>query len=115
MANALENWETLSMIALRNLSCLARVYFHTESELIKRVGDSYEEASESANQIGDKGQKTSPDNILEWFKDVYLPMRLLERNQNLEKGNEDQSKDGEDKAQTAKLKIWFKIDGSNTT
>ena len=40
-------------------------------------------------------------------------MRLLERNQNLEKDDEDQSKDDKDKSHTAKLKIWFKIDGSN--
>lgn len=108
LTNTLDNWETLSMIALRNLSCLARVNFHSSSKLIEKVAGTYPDEELFPEQIVEKGQINAPDNVLEWFKDVYLPIRLLERHQNLEKDPKDQEK-------PASIKIWFKIDGGNNT
>lgn len=45
----------------------------------------------------------SPDNILEWFKNIYLPLRLLERNAKYVE------KDPKDEKSTSKLNLWFKI------
>lgn len=55
----LVQFRELSMIELRNLSSLARVYFDQESPLVQQALD---------------GQ-----NILEWFRQVYLPLRLLSK------------------------------------
>ena len=78
--SSFDNWESLSMIALRNISCLARTNFNSSSSLIENVKKSYTNES-SSDQITDKEMTDgSPDNILEWFKNVYLPLRLLERN-----------------------------------
>lgn len=80
LQSSIENWESLSMIALRNISCLGRSNFHSSSNLIDKVIKSYSNES-SSDQIGDKPMTDgNPDNILEWFKNVYLPVRLMERN-----------------------------------
>lgn len=46
LASTQDHWETLSMIALRNLSCLARANFHSSSKLIQRLVSSYNEAAQ---------------------------------------------------------------------
>ena len=53
-------WKELSLVKLRNLSNLARVYIDQESGIIKEIID----------------QKNV---LLKWFKDVYLPLRILTR------------------------------------
>ena len=52
LQSSVENWESLSMIALRNVSCLARSNFHSSSNLLEKVIKSY--SNESSDQIGDK-------------------------------------------------------------
>ena len=49
------------------------------------------------------------DNILEWFKNVYLPLRLMERN--IKVSDKDQ-KDADPKIQ--KFNIWYKIAVGNS-
>ena len=55
-------WKELSLVKLRNLSNLARVYIDQESGIIKEIID----------------QKNV---LLIWFKDVYLPLRIMSRTQ----------------------------------
>ena len=57
--DSFEIWKELSLVELRNLSSLARVYVDQESGIVKEMIEG--------------------ENVLEWFKDVYLPLRLLSR------------------------------------
>jgi hypothetical protein len=57
--DSFENWKELSLVELRNLSSLARVYVDQESGILKEMIEG--------------------ENILEWFRNVYLPIRLLNR------------------------------------
>ena len=54
-----EIWKELSLLELRNLSNLTRVYIDQESGIIKEMIEG--------------------ENILEWFRLKYLPLRLVKR------------------------------------
>lgn len=48
------------------------------------------------------------ENIIEWFKNAYLPIRLLERNMQI------QEKDKDVKDSKHKLNMWFRMTLGNS-
>ena len=83
----LEQWHELSLIELRNLSSLARVYINQKSGIIQEFIDSKDQ------------------NLLNWFKDAYLPLRLLKRNLH-------KNVDEVDKTTVNSVDIWYELASS---
>lgn len=71
---------------MRNLSSLARVYINQKSGIIQEFIDSKEQ------------------NLLTWFKDAYLPLRLLKRNLHKNTDENDKPLDSVD--------IWYELASS---
>ena len=68
---AQEQWRELTLVQLRNLSSLARVYVDKKNGFIQAI---------IAARGNRKANSKSEDlDLIEWIKQVYLPLRLVKR------------------------------------
>lgn len=70
-AEAQEQWRELTLVQLRNLSSLARVYVDRKNGFIEAIIAARGSRRES-------GESEDLD-LIEWIKQVYLPLRLVKR------------------------------------
>ena len=70
-AEAQEQWRELTLVQLRNLSSLARVYVDRKNGFI--------EAIIAARGSGRESGDSEDLDLMEWIKQVYLPLRLVKR------------------------------------
>jgi len=70
-AEAQEQWRELTLVQLRNLSSLARVYVDRKNGFI--------EAIIAARGSGRESGESEDLDLMEWIKQVYLPLRLVKR------------------------------------
>lgn len=68
-AEAQQQWQELTLIQLRNLSSLARVYVDKKSGFLQSIID-------AENNQNHKDEALS---LVQWIKQVYLPLRLVSR------------------------------------
>lgn len=57
------NWSVTTMLALRSLSSIARTSFDGKSGLLTKIENDFNESNKYS--------------LLSWFKNIYLPIRLL--------------------------------------
>lgn len=98
-SEALEQWRELSLVELRNLSSLARVFFDRESALVQKIINGQPSG-------GDGSQ-----NLVEWFRTTYLPMRLLKRNNEKAEGQKEAKGAGQEPEQ---YELWYELDKSSS-
>lgn len=70
-ADVQEQWRELTLVQLRNLSSLARVYVDRKNGFIEAI-------IAARGNRGESGESTDLD-LIEWIKQVYLPLRLVKR------------------------------------
>lgn len=57
------NWSLMTMLALRSISCIARTSFDGKSSLMTKIENDFKDNNKNS--------------LLIWFKNIYLPIRLL--------------------------------------